>query len=135
MRNRTPFLTALLAGALCVVPACGDNDSTDSPDTGSPPGSPGAMATTAISGVDSAFDKTKLAAFVAAFRTGYSDLAQNRSDEDIEQIVIASCTDLANGVDEQTVTVRIQSLAAHEGTEPTPEQAERLYDLVTPACP
>ncbi len=80
-------------------------------------------------------DQAKLAAFVVAFRTGYSELAQDRDDTSIELIVLQSCDDIASGVDEQQVTDEIRTLAAHNGNEPTQDQAERIYDMVTPACP
>jgi hypothetical protein len=73
--------------------------------------------------------------FAAAFRTGYSELAEDRSDEDIEKIVTESCSHLAAGADMETVTVEIETLAANDGTKPTPEQAENIYNLVAPACP
>jgi hypothetical protein len=79
-------------------------------------------------------DKAKLAAFVASFRTGYAELAEDRNDESIEHIVIESCIDIANGADEQTVTANT-TLAENEGTTPTAEQAGQIYRLVVPACP
>lgn len=88
-----------------------------------------------VTSVESAVDEAKLTAFVAAFRTGYSELAENRSDEDIEKIVTESCTHLAAGADKQTVTVEIETLAANDDNRPTPEQAENIYNLVAPACP
>ena len=81
------------------------------------------------------FDQAKLDAFVVAFRSGYSDLSEDRDDDSIENIVIASCNDLANGVSEEQVTEKIRVLAANKGTEPSQDQAERIYDIVTPACP
>jgi len=80
-------------------------------------------------------DQAKLDSFVVAFRAGYSDLSENRDDASIENIVISSCNDLANGIDEQQVTEKIRTLAANKGTEPSQDQAEHIYDMVTPACP
>lgn len=61
------------------------------------------------------FDQAKLDAFVVAFRTGYSDLSEDRDDDSIENIVIASCNDLANGISEEQVTEKIRVLAANKG--------------------
>ena len=80
-------------------------------------------------------DQAELASFVVAFRAGYSELTQDRDDSSIELIVLQSCDDIGNGVDEQQVTDEIRTLAAHNGNEPTQDQAERIYDMVTPACP
>ena len=119
-------LTIAAAGMLSLV-ACSSGDEGG----GTPDYDAGGVATSASSAVDNA----KLMAFVVAFRTGYSDLAENRSDEDIEEIVTESCAHLAAGADKQTVTVDIETLAANDGTKPTPEQSENIYNLVAPSCP
>lgn len=125
MRNSTA-LTIAAAGLFALV-ACGsDDDGNEMPAHGT---------SGVVTSVESAVDEAKLTAFVAAFRTGYSELAENRSDEDIEKIVTESCTHLAAGADKQTVTVEIETLAANDGNRPTPEQAENIYNLVAPACP
>lgn len=121
------------AATICALVSCGsDTDTTD--------------ATTATSETTDAQDQmdraaeiaryhTELNAFVAAFRAGYPKLAQNRNDASIEHIAIEPCIDLANGVDEQTVTATIAALAENQGTIPTPEQTQQIYTLVVPVCP
>jgi hypothetical protein len=79
-------------------------------------------------------DETKLAAFVAAFRAQYPELAQERQDNSIENIAVRSCEDITYGVDEQRVSAEIRSLASHNGTEPNPTDVRRIYNLVIPAC-
>lgn len=139
-------ITAIaIAGALVATAACGNDDTdmdSDADDTTSEVTTQTA-ATTALdesSTVESTddmgrIDQAKLATFVVAFRTGYSDLAQDRDDASIEEIVLESCQDIAAGIDEQQVTEEIRDIAAYNGNEPTLEQAEQIYDMVTPACP
>lgn len=138
--------TALVgAGAVLTLMACGDDndDSTDTTmqtsmempattETEADESSPTSVTSTEQLGT---VDQAKLDAFVVAFRTGYSDLSQDRDDDSIENIVITSCNDLANGVSEEQVTEKIRVLAANNGTEPSQDQAEQIYDIVTPACP
>ncbi|NKS72589.1 hypothetical protein GS966_13805 [Rhodococcus hoagii] len=138
--------TALVgAGAVLPLAGCGDgnDDNTDTTmqtsmempattETESEESAPTSVTSTDQLGT---FDQAKLDAFVVAFRSGYSDLSEDRDDDSIENIVIASCNDLANGVSEEQVTERIRVLAANKGTEPSQDQAERIYDIVTPACP
>jgi hypothetical protein len=138
--------TALVgAGAVLTLTACGDDndDSTDTTmqtsmempatsETESGESSPTSVTSTEQLGT---VDQAKLDAFVVAFRSGYSDLSQDRDDDSIENIVITSCNDLANGVSEEQVTDKIRMLAANRGTEPSQDQAEQIYDIVTPACP
>ena len=138
--------TALVgAGAVLPLAGCGDgNDAnTDTTmqtsmempattETESEESTPTSVTSTDQLGT---FDQAKLDAFVVAFRSGYSDLSEDRDDDSIENIVIASCNDLANGVSEEQVTEKIRVLAANKGTEPSQDQAERIYDIVTPACP
>ncbi|WP_420749721.1 hypothetical protein [Rhodococcus sp. O3] len=141
---------ALVAsGAVLSLAACGDDDSDSASvttDNSVEMQTPTEEETTAgettadettVTSTDElgAFDQAKLSAFVVAFRTGYSDLSENRDDASIENIVITSCNDLASGADEQQVTQQIMTLAANNDVQPTPEQAEQIYDLVTPACP
>ncbi|MCJ0902579.1 hypothetical protein [Rhodococcus sp. ARC_M6] len=136
--------TIAIAGALVATAACGnddaetdvDNDTTSevtmqTPTTTAPNQSSTVESTDDLGRIDQA----KLATFVVAFRTGYSELAQDRDDASIEEIVLESCQDIAAGADEQQVTEEIRNLAAHNGNEPTMDQAERIYDMVTPACP
>ncbi|MGW0176307.1 hypothetical protein ACWDUM_20975 [Rhodococcus sp. NPDC003322] len=125
MRNSIA-LTIAAAGVLAFA-GCGD----DGNDDNMPSEHTGGMVTSVESGVDQA----KLTAFVASFRTGYSELAEGRSDEDIEKIVTKSCDQLATGASKEAVTVQIETLAANGDTKPTPEQAENIYNLVSPACP
>ena len=138
--------TALVgAGAVLPLAGCGDgnDDNTDTTmqtsmempattETESEESAPTSVTSTDQLGT---FDQAKLDAFVVAFRSGYSDLSEDRDDDSIENIVIASCNDLANGVSEEQVTEKIRVLAANKGTEPSQDQAERIYDIVTPACP
>lgn len=138
--------TALVgAGAVLPLAGCGDgnDDSTDTTmqtsmempattETESEESTPTSVTSTDQLGT---FDQAKIDAFVVAFRSGYSDLSEDRDDDSIENIVIASCNDLANGVSEEQVTEKIRVLAANKGTEPSQDQAERIYDIVTPACP
>ncbi|NKS54051.1 hypothetical protein GS500_13795 [Rhodococcus hoagii] len=138
--------TALVgAGAVLPLAGCGagNDDNTDTTmqtsmempattETESEESTPTSVTSTDQLGT---FDQAKLDAFVVAFRSGYSDLSEDRDDDSIENIVIASCNDLANGVSEEQVTEKIRVLAANKGTEPSQDQAERIYDIVTPACP
>ncbi|WP_238773141.1 hypothetical protein [Prescottella equi] len=138
--------TALVgAGAVLPLAGCGDgnDDNTDTTmqtsmempattETESEESTPTSVTSTDQLGT---FDQAKLDAFVVAFRSGYSDLSEDRDDDSIENIFIASCNDLANGVSEEQVTEKIRVLAANKGTEPSQDQAERIYDIVTPACP
>ncbi len=138
--------TALVgAGAVLPLAGCGDgnDDNTDTTmqtsmempattETESEESTPTSVTSTDQLGT---FDQAKLDAFVVAFRSGYSDLSEDRDDDSIENIVIASCNALANGVSEEQVTEKIRVLAANKGTEPSQDQAERIYDIVTPACP
>nr|NKW58667.1 hypothetical protein [Prescottella equi] len=138
--------TALVgAGAVLPLAGCGDgnDDNTDTTmqtsmempattETESEESTPTSVTSTDQLGT---FDQAKLDAFVVAFRSGYSDLSEDRDDDSIENIVIASCNDLANGVSEEQVTEKIRVLAANKGTERSQDQAERIYDIVTPACP
>ncbi|MBH0120412.1 hypothetical protein ACWDUD_08645 [Rhodococcus sp. NPDC003382] len=136
---------ALVAsGAVLSLAACSDDDSdsasvtTDnSVEMQTPTEEETTADETTVTSTDElgAFDQAKLSAFVVAFRTGYSDLSENRDDASIENIVITSCNDLASGADEQQVTQQIMTLAANNDVQPTAEQAEQIYDLVTPACP
>lgn len=124
MRNLA--VLPLAAVGVFAFAACGsDDDTSDTPD---------GMASV-LTTVDTAIEEAKLMAFVAAFRTGYSELAEGRSDEDIERIVTSSCSQLAAGADKETVTVEIEILAANDGTKPSSDQADSIYNLVAPACP
>ncbi|WP_433703190.1 hypothetical protein [Prescottella equi] len=138
--------TALVgAGAVLPLAGCGDgnDDNTDTtmqtsmemPATTEPKSEESTPTSVTSTDQLGTFDQAKLDAFVVAFRSGYSDLSEDRDDDSIENIVIASCNDLANGVSEEQVTEKIRVLAANKGTEPSQDQAERIYDIVTPACP
>jgi hypothetical protein len=80
-------------------------------------------------------DETKLAAFVAAFRARYPELARERKDSSIETIAVRSCEDIAHGLDEQRISTEIRSLASHNGTEPNQTDVRGIYEMVTPLCP
>ena len=92
-------------------------------------------AGTAASKVGQAFDQAKLATFVGAFRIAYPDLATGRTDASIEAIVTDTCPAIAAGQDEQATINQVGALAANDGTHPTPDQAQRIYQLVKIACP
>ena len=80
-------------------------------------------------------DETKLAAFVAAFRARYPELARERKDSSIETIAVRSCEDIAHGLDEQRISTEIRSLASYNGTEPNQTDVRGIYEMVTPLCP
>jgi len=134
-----------MAGALVSAGACSDDDAHDDTSNGvatsiqnmTPP--TGRINDEETSTPQSAelgtIDQAKLASFVVAFRTRYSELAQDRDDDSIEAIVLQSCDAIGEGTDEQQVTDEIRTLAAHNGNEPSQDQAAQIYDLVTPACP
>lgn len=149
--KRTIAAAAIAAGTVLALAACGNDDDSGNSSETRPEATMhletdhetthethrnGATQTT-VTSTDQlgTFDQAKLTAFVAAFRTGYSDLSEDRDDASIENIAITSCNDLANGVDQQTVTDNLRSLAANHGTVPTQEQADMIYQMVTPACP
>lgn len=140
--------TAIGAGVVLAVSACGNDSSDNSTSTSMTPTmtsstghttetSKSASSSTSVSSTSQlgTVDQAKLAAFVVAFRTGYSQLSEDRDDASIEKIVLTSCNDLANGADQQQVTANIRTLAANKGTDVSQDQAERIYDMVTPACP
>jgi hypothetical protein len=141
---RRTIAAIIVAGALVSLPACGNNDANTDNGTSvtaeSTTASSTKTTTVRSSSVTSTadlgmIDQAKLAAFVVAFRTAYPDLAQDREDESIQEIVFTSCNDIAAGVSEQDVTEEIRDLAANNDTEATQAQAEQIYKLVTPACP
>jgi hypothetical protein len=133
----------MLAGTLISTGACGNNggnedtNATASIQNMTPPTGQVTDEETSTSGSADlgTLDEAKLTSFVVAFRTGYSELAEERDDESIKVIVLQSCDAIGAGVDEQQVTEQIRTLAAHNRNEPTQAQAEQIYDLVTPACP
>ncbi|QCQ93325.1 hypothetical protein [Rhodococcus sp. SGAir0479] len=147
---RKAIATAAIGiAAVTSLVACGNDDSDETPATTENETTTSMMeeptttaenttaGETSVTSTDQlgTFDQAKIDAFVAAFRTRYSDLSQDRDDDSIENIVIDSCQQLANGVDEQQVTEKIRVSAANGGTQPTQEEAEQIYDMVTPACP
>ena len=142
--NRTIAAT-ILAGTLIATGACGNNDGDEETNNGiatsiqnmTPPTGRATNEETSTSGSADlgTLDQAKLASFVVAFRSGYSELAEDRDDESIEAIVLQSCDAIGAGTDEQQITEEIRTLAAHNGNEPTQDQAEQIYDLITPACP
>jgi len=120
------------AVTICALVSCGPDTDTDA--TTATPGTAGIQDQTDRA-AEMARYNAALDAFVAAFRTRYPELAQNRNDASIQHIAIEPCIDLATGVDEQTVTETITTLAEYEGTFPTPEQTQQIYALVVPVCP
>ena len=80
-------------------------------------------------------DEAKLAAFVAALRARYPELAREREDTSIETIAVRTCEDITDGLDEQRLATDIRSLASHDGTEPNETDAQHIYQMVTPVCP
>ncbi|QCQ89925.1 hypothetical protein [Rhodococcus sp. SGAir0479] len=80
------------------------------------------------------YDPQRLAEFVAAFRAQYPQFAVGRDDDDIADIAIESCDDLANNVDERVVTAHIVDRAEHDGVVPTPEQARTIHGLTGAVC-
>ncbi|MEU2006910.1 hypothetical protein ACH47B_37550 [Rhodococcus sp. NPDC019627] len=125
-----------VAAALWVLIACGSGTDTESGDITT------ASAAETIGAQDKrdraaemARYNADLAAFVAAFRTRYPQLASNRNDDSIAHIAIEPCIDLGNGADEQAVTATIAAQAENRGTVPTPEQVQQIYRLVEPICP
>ncbi|AWK74930.1 hypothetical protein CBI38_28580 [Rhodococcus oxybenzonivorans] len=124
-----------VAAALWVLVACGSGTDTKFGDTTTAPPEAAGAQDERDRAAEIARYNADLAAFVAAFRTRYPELASNRNDDSIAHIAIEPCIDLANGADEQTVTATITTQAENRGTLPTPEQAQQIYRLVEPICP
>ncbi|MGU3586402.1 hypothetical protein ACLBYD_24935 [Rhodococcus sp. C26F] len=123
--NRT-LAIALSIATLVLTPACGvGDDSADTTKGFKPP----------AEALDSAIDNARLKAFVGAFRTGFPDFANNRTDTDIERIARVSCTDIAADTDRTAVDDRIRDTVAHDGRVPDEAQIDRIYRLITPVCP
>ncbi|QCQ90202.1 hypothetical protein [Rhodococcus sp. SGAir0479] len=92
-------------------------------------------ASSAVSGLDRAWDNAKLATFVASFRTFYPNLASDRDDESIETVVKDTCSAIDSGASAEEQVAKVKETAANGGTEPTDEQADRILQMVKPACP
>lgn len=94
-----------------------------------------ATASSAVSGIGKAWDDAKLTAFVAAFRTAYPNLSSDRDDESIESIVKETCTAREAGASDEEQVAKVKEVATNDGTVPTEDQANRILQLVKPACP
>lgn len=94
-----------------------------------------ATASSAVSGIGGAWDDAKLMGFVAAFRTAYPNLSSDRDDESIESIVKETCTVIESGASNEQQVAKVKETATNGGTAPTDDQADRILQLVKPACP
>ncbi|PTR30356.1 hypothetical protein C8K36_102204 [Rhodococcus sp. OK519] len=94
-----------------------------------------ATASSAVSGIGGAWDNAKLTGFVATFRTAYPNLSSDRDDESIESVVKETCTAIDSGASDDEVTAKVKETAANGGTVPTDDQADRILQMVRPACP
>lgn len=92
-------------------------------------------ASSAVSGINGAWDNAKLATFVASFRTFYPSLASDRDDESIEAVVKDTCSAIDSGASDQEQVAKVKETATNGGTVPSDEQAERILQMVKPACP
>ncbi|MDH6283531.1 hypothetical protein M2284_000292 [Rhodococcus sp. LBL1] len=92
-------------------------------------------ASSVVSGIGGAWDQAKLTAFTATFRTVYPNLSSDRSDESIESIVKETCTAIDSGANDQEQVAKVTQVATNDGTVPTQDQANRILQLVKPACP
>ncbi|RVW02848.1 hypothetical protein [Rhodococcus xishaensis] len=94
-----------------------------------------ATASSLVSGIGEAWDDAKLSAFVATFRTAYPSLSSDRDDESIESIVEETCADIGSGASTEELVAKVTQTATNNGTAPTEDQANRILQLVRPACP
>ncbi|QKT14010.1 hypothetical protein HUN07_07995 [Rhodococcus sp. W8901] len=92
-------------------------------------------ASSAVSGISGAWDQAKLTAFTATFRTAYPNLSSDRDDESIESIVKETCTAIDSGASDQDLVAKVTEVATNDGTVPTEDQANRILQIVRPACP
>jgi len=92
-------------------------------------------ASSVVSGITGAWDQAKLNTFTAGFRTLYPNLASDRSDESIESIVKETCTAIESGASDQQQVAKVTQTATNHGTVPTEDQANRILQMVKPACP
>ncbi|GAB2658285.1 hypothetical protein ABI214_06570 [Prescottella soli] len=92
-------------------------------------------ASSVVSGIGGAWDQAKLTAFTATFRTAYPNLSSDRSDDSIESIVKETCTAIDAGASDQALVAKVTQVATNDGTVPTEDQANRILQLVRPACP
>lgn len=75
------------------------------------------------------------AAFLAAFRKAYPELAANRRDQPIINDINGVCHTLTEGKTDAEVLKYVQGrFVGQDGTEPTTVQAKAILDLVRPAC-
>ncbi|MFF0815354.1 hypothetical protein ACFYVR_09415 [Rhodococcus sp. NPDC003318] len=79
-------------------------------------------------------DGVKAGTFTAAFRAGYSDLAEGRDDAAIEDIYAQTCAAIDSGVEESQVVSEIEVRASNGDTKATPEQAQQIYNIAKPLC-
>lgn len=127
--------TIMIAGAVSILCACGNDDSENQGNGNATSQQTMQMPAGTSTGEMSAVDQGKLTAFVVAFRTRYPDLSRDRDDEDIKEIVLDTCDDIAEGASEQQVSDEIRDQAEHNGVVPTQAQIDEIYDMVKPACP
>lgn len=125
----------MIAGAIMTSIACG-NDDGDQEGSGGPVRETSQQMPTRTStdGVG-LIDQAKLAAFVAAFRTRYPDLSIDRDDESIQEIVLDTCDDIAEGASDQQINDEVRDNAEHDGAVPTQDEVEQIRQMVAPACP
>lgn len=81
-----------------------------------------------------AFDEGKLTAWVAIYRGGYPELAQGRSDEDIEAILTGTCKDISDGKSESEATAALVERAKNGETAVSDAEAPGLYAVVAAYC-
>ncbi|TSD47581.1 hypothetical protein FFI94_016530 [Rhodococcus sp. KBS0724] len=127
--------TIMIVGAVSTVCACGSDDDAQNQDNGRASQVTMKMPAGTSTGDMSAVDRGKLTAFVVAFRTRYPDLSRDRDDQDIKEIVLDTCDDIADGDTRQQVSDEIRDQAEHNGLVPTQAQIDEIYDMVIPACP
>ena len=81
------------------------------------------------------FDDAKGETFVAAYKTQFASLADGKSDDDIKALLTSTCQQISDGADQPTVVASIQQEAANNGTNPSEDVANRIYDQAKIACP
>ncbi|MEZ7240817.1 hypothetical protein [Rhodococcus sp. GXMU-t2271] len=138
MKKITAVLAASAAAVVLVSCSSGDDASNESDAARTTIGGAASSLASAASSVAErargAFDEAKLATFVAAFRTGYPNLAADRDDASIEAIVIETCPLIDSGASDQEVIAKVGELAQNGDTAATEEQAGRISQLVRVAC-
>ena len=146
--GRATAIAVTASALVCTVTACtgdGTSDETKAKISSAVTSTPGSgeglrssvqeTASSAASGIAGAWDEAKLTAFVAAFRTAYPNLSSDRDDASIESIVVQTCPDIDSGASDEELVAKVPAVAANGGTAPTGDQAQRILQLVRPACP